>query len=153
MPIRGHRTAPDVTRYEGFQGGYDRVAGTFVFVSTEERDRYQRAKHGAVRNGFRHEWEQTDERPLLIYPEPFWESSEEQAAWVRAVQSCPLAEYGSLDAYQYLAEVAKVATGLRGGVRSMPRRGLTRRQMDERLKALRGQAVNLGSQEKEGGRA
>ena len=135
-----HGEGHDVTRYEGFKGAYDRVAGTFVFESTEERDRFQRAKYGAVRNGYREEHEQTDGRPLLIYPEPFWESNEERTAWLRAVESCPLAEYGSLDAYAYLAEVAKVATGLRGGVPTMPRTRLTRRERDERVRALRAQA-------------
>ena len=142
MTLRGHGK-PDTSRFDGFQGTFDKAAGTFVFASQEERDRFQREKYGAVRNGYRQEWEETDARPLLIYPEPFWESSEEQAAWVRAVQSCPLAQYGSMDAFAYLAEVAKVAEGLPGGVRSMPRRGLTRRQMDERLRALRAQAKAL----------
>jgi hypothetical protein len=140
MALRRHG-APDLTRYEGFQGTAER--GGFVFASQEERDRFQREKHGAVRNGYRQEWEETDSRPLLIYPEPFWESSEEQAAWVRAVQACPLGEYGSMDVWDYLGEVAKVAEGLPGGLRSMPRRGLTRRQMDERLRALRSQAKAL----------
>lgn len=143
MVLRRHGT-PDVSRFEGFKGVFDKAANTFVFASADERDRFQVAKYGAVRNGFRHEWEQTDDRPLLIYPEPFWESSEEQAAWLRAVQSCPLGEYGHLDAFVYLAEVGKLAAGIRGPVKSMPRRGLTRRQMDERLKTLRGQAAKLG---------
>jgi len=112
------------------------------FDSKEDRDRYQIAKYGQIRNGFRQEWEPTDDRPLLVYSEPFWESSEEQAAWVRAVQSCPLAQYGSLDAFAYLAEVGKVATGLRGGVPSMPRPRMTRRERDERLRALRAQATD-----------
>ena len=137
-----HGAKPDVTRYEGFRGAYDRIAGTFVFVSTEERDRYQRAKYGEVRAGYRHEWEPTDERPLLLYPEPFYESAEEKAAWERAVQSCPLSEYGDLDAFAYLAEVAKVATGLRGGLPAMRER-MTRRERDERVRALRGQAAKL----------
>jgi hypothetical protein len=140
MPIRDHRPTADTSRFEGFKGAFDRIAGAFVFESPEERDRYQRAKHGAVRNGFRFEWEQTDERPLLIYSEPFFESSDEQAAWLRAVQSCPLAEYGSLDLFAYLAEVGKVAVGLPGGMPTMPRTRLTRRQMDERVRALRAQA-------------
>lgn len=118
--------------------------GPRVFASPGERDRWQRETYGHVRNGFREEHEPTDDRPLLIYPEPFWESSEEMGAWLRAVRSCPLREYGHLDAFVYLAEVGKLAAGLPGGVRSMPRRGLTRRQMDERLKTLRGQAAKLG---------
>lgn len=138
MALRRHG-APDISRYEGFKGSFDKAAGTFVFESMQERDRFQVAKYGEVRNAYRHEHEQTDDRPLLIYPEPFWESSEEMAAWLRAVQACPLKEHGSLDAFVYLAEVGKVAEGIRP-VKSMPRRGLTRREMNERLRMLRGQA-------------
>ena len=64
------------------------------------------------RMGFRHEWEPTDERPLLIYTEAFWASPEEEARWTRAVRLCPLSEYGHLDLFQYLAEVGKVAETL-----------------------------------------
>lgn len=142
MVLRRHG-APDTSRFEGFKGAFDKAAGTFVFESKDERDRFQREKHGAVRNGYREEHEPTDDRPLLIYPEPFWESFGEMTAWVRAVQSCPLAEYGGMDAFAYLGEVGKVAAGLPGGVRQVPRRGLTRRQMDERLRTLRGQASAL----------
>lgn len=115
------------------------------FDSKEDRDRWQIAKHGQVRDGFRQEWEQTDDRPLLIYSEPFWESSEERSAWERAVAACPLSEYGELDAFVYLAEVGKVATGLRGGVPTIPRPRMTRRERDERLRALRKQAKAPGS--------
>jgi len=137
-----HGDSQDLTRYEGFQGTSER--GGFVFASLEERDRYQRAKHGAVRNGFRLPGEDTHgeptDRPTVVYREPQWESSAEMNAFLRAVQSCPLAEYGSLDLFAYLAEVGKVATGLPGGVPSMPRTRLTRRQMDERVRALWAQA-------------
>jgi hypothetical protein len=133
---------PDTSRYEGFKGAYDKFAGTYIFESMEERDRFQREKYGAVRNGYRKEDEPTDERPLLIYPEPVWESAAEMNAWLRAVQSCPLLEYGHLDAFVYLAEVGKVSGGIRP-VKSMPRPGLTRRQMDQRLRTLRGQASTL----------
>jgi hypothetical protein len=142
VALRRHGT-PDVSLFEGFQGAFDRIAGCFVFASPEERDRYQRAKYGHVRAGYREEHEETDERPLLVYPEPFWESAAEMTAWLRAVQMCPLGEYGGMDAFAYLAEVGKVAIGLPGGVRKMPRRGLTRRQMDERLQVLRSQARAL----------
>jgi hypothetical protein len=114
-----------------------------AFASCDARDHYQRQKYGSVRNGYREEHEPTDDRPLLIYPEPFWESSEEMGAWTRAVQACPLAQYGGMDAFAYLAEVGQLATGMPGGLRKMPRQRMTRRQMDERLKALRGQARKL----------
>jgi len=136
---------PDPEKYAGFKGSWDKDLDAFVFASKEERDRYQVAKYGAVRNAYREEHEPTDERPPLKYPEPFFESSEERAAWLRAVQSCPLAEYGHLDAFVYLAEVGQVAAGIRP-VQSMPRQRMTRRQMDERLRALRGQAAKLESE-------
>jgi len=142
MPLRSSHKGPDVSRYEGFRGAWDKALNVFVFDSADERDRFQVAQYGAARNAFRHEWEQTDSRPLPIYPEPFWDGSEEQAAWLRAVQACPLSEYGHLDALVYLAEVAKVANGIRP-VRSAPRQPLTRRQMDERLATLREQASRL----------
>jgi hypothetical protein len=108
-----------------------------TFESREERDRWQVAKYGHVRNGFREEGEESDGRPLLVYPEPFWESPTEESFWLRAVRSCPLSQYGHLDAFAYLAEVAKVATGLSGGVKSMPR--MSRRRWDQRLMTLREQ--------------
>jgi len=125
MTLRSHRT-PE---------------GPRIFASQDERDRFQRQKYDNVRNGYRQEWEPTDDRPLLIYSEPFWAGADEQAAWVRAVQSCPLSEYGHLDVWAYLAEVAKVATGLRGGVPTMPRPRMTRREMDTRLRELRLQSA------------
>jgi hypothetical protein len=119
------RTAPD---------------GPRVFDSPGARDVWQRQQYGAIRNGFREEHEATDDRPLLVYPEPFWESHEEMAAWMRAVRACPLSAYGHLDLFAYLGEVAKFAVGLPGGLRKVARGGMTRRQMDERLRLLHGQA-------------
>ena len=95
------------------------------------------------RMGFRHEWEQVDERPLLIYTEPFWESSEEMAAWLGAVRACPLADCGAMDMFAYLAEVGRLALAMPGGVRKTPRAGLTRAEMDARLALLREQAERL----------
>ena len=144
MALRRHggnsSRGPDPEKYTGFKGEWDGSINAFVFASKDERDRYQIATYGAVRNGYREEHEPTDSRPPLKYPEPFFESSEERAAWLRAVQSCPLDQYGSMDVFAYLAEVGKVATGLRGNVLSMPRQRMSRRERDERLKELRAQA-------------
>jgi len=133
----------DIGKYAGFKGAWDKDINGFVFASKEERDRFQEATYGHVRNGFRGEHEPTDDRPLVIYPEPFWESSEEMGAWVRAVQSCPPSQSGDMDTFAYMAEVGRLALALPGGVRKMPRRGLTRAEMDARLKALRAQAERL----------
>lgn len=89
--------------------------------------------------GFRTELEQPDERPLLIYTEPFWESPEEEALWVRAVRSCPLSEYGKLDVFAYLAEVGQVAVGLGGKVKRMPSARQPKWQRERQLQKLRGQ--------------
>ena len=42
----------------------------------------------------------------------FWGSPAEEARWVRAFLACPPSEYGALDFWAYLGEVAKVAEGL-----------------------------------------
>lgn len=138
MALRRHGT-PDTSRFEGFRGAFDKAAGTFVFESKDERDRFQREKYGAVRNGYREEHEATDDRPLLIYPEPFWESFAEMAAWLKAVQSCPIAEYGGMDAFAYLGEVGQVAVGLGGKVKRMPHVRMSRVERDRQLAKLRGQ--------------
>jgi len=114
-----------------------------IFASKDERDEYQRRTYGDVRNAFREEHEPTDDRPLVIYPEPFWESSEEMAAWLGAVRACPLADCGAMDTFAYLAEVGRLALAMPGGVRKTPRAGLTRAEMDARLRLLREQAERL----------
>jgi hypothetical protein len=91
------------------------------------------------RIGYRHDWEPMDERPTIYYTEPFWESPEEEAVWLRAVRSCPLSEYGSLDVFAYLAEVGQVAVGLGGKVRRMPHVRMSRAERDRQLQKLRGQ--------------
>jgi hypothetical protein len=54
---------------------------------------------------------------------PFWSSSEEEAAYTRAVRLCPVGEYGHLEFFDYLAEVGKVARHLLTGQEgpSLPR--------------------------------
>jgi hypothetical protein len=66
------------------------------------------------RLGFRYEWEPVDERPMVVYRQPFWSSPDEERLWLRAVRSCPLSQYGDLDFFDYLAEVGKVAAALKG---------------------------------------
>ena len=140
---KSSRDAEKAAKYDGFKGAWDDQLDAFVFLSMEERDRYQVATYGAVRNGFRHEHEPVDSRPLLFYPDPFWESSEERAAWLRAVDACPLEKSKDLDMFVYLAEVGALALSLPGGLRKMPRTRLTRAEMDARLRLLREQAERL----------
>ncbi len=39
------------------------------------------------RMGFRHDWEPVDERPLLIYPYPFWADESERLTYEDAVEA------------------------------------------------------------------
>ena len=89
----------------------ERVEGPSYFASQDERDRWQVRQYGAVRNGFREMDEPTDDRPLRIDRYPFWEPGED-VIWERAVRACPLRDYGSMDLFEYLAEVAKLARGM-----------------------------------------
>jgi hypothetical protein len=103
----------------------DARAKPSVFPSQDERDRWQVRQYGAVRNGFREYDEPTDDRPLRIDRCPFWEPGED-VIWVRAVRACPLREYGSLDVFRYLGEVAKLAQSMDTApkLRAMPKRGM-----------------------------
>jgi hypothetical protein len=75
---------------------------------------------------YRHEWEQPDERPMIVYRYSFWEPGED-VIWERAVRACPLKQYGHLDVFAYLGEVAKLARSMDTApkLRAMPRRGLS----------------------------
>lgn len=97
------------------------------------------AQPNTGRLGYRTEFDAVDERPLIYYTEPFWESPEEEALWLRAVRSCPLSEYGKLDVFAYLAEVGQVAVGLSGKVKRMPHTRMSRVERDRQLAKLRGQ--------------
>lgn len=62
-----------------------------------------------------------DERPTLVYRYPFWQDMEEELRYEKAVAACPVKEYGHLRFDEYLAEVVKLAEGMRpGGIKSMP---------------------------------
>ena len=89
----------------------ERVEGPGYFTSQDERDRWQVRQYGAVRNGFREMDEPTDDRPLRTDRYPFWEPGED-VIWERAVRACPLREYGSMDLFAYLGEVAKLARSM-----------------------------------------
>ncbi len=65
------------------------------------------------RMAFRNEWEPRDERPCIVYPHPFWKDEDERLRYERAAAHCPVSASGKLTLDEYLAEVAKVATGLR----------------------------------------
>ena len=92
-------------------GRDDERATPSYFPSQDERDRWQVRQYGHLRNGFRKDDEPTDDRPLRIDRHPFWEPGED-VIWERAVKACPLEQCGSLDFFEYLAEVAKLAKGM-----------------------------------------
>lgn len=86
---------------------------TQVFRTPEERDRWQIQQYGFVRNGYRTDYDRTDERPLLIDPWPFWKDASEEERFIRAVRSCPTTQYGHLDLFDYLREVSSLAEGIK----------------------------------------
>jgi len=63
------------------------------------------------RMGFRHEWEPPDERPLVIYPYPFWKDEDERERYERAAKHCPVWQYGHMALDQYLEAIVEVAEG------------------------------------------
>lgn len=71
---------------------------------------------------FRHEWEQADGRPCVVYPHPFWKDEEERLRYERAVKLAPPSQYGKLTLDEYLSEIVKLAEGIKPGPapRSMP---------------------------------
>lgn len=88
----------DPEKYRGFKGAFDR--DTFVFESTEERDRFQVATYGHVRNGWREPDEPTDERPAILhgacrcrgcrrYQREFWRDETERMTYEDAVAANP----------------------------------------------------------------
>ena len=66
------------------------------------------------RMAFRYEWEPMDDRPTVVYREAFWKDEAERVRYERAVQLCPLKEYGHLIFSDYLGEVVKVAKAMGG---------------------------------------
>lgn len=74
------------------------------------------------RMAFRHEWEQPDERPCVVYPHPFWKDEAERLRYERAVKLAPPSQYPHMKLDEYLAEIVKLAEGIKPGpaVRAMP---------------------------------
>jgi hypothetical protein len=91
------------------------------------------------RRGYRHEWEQVDERPLLIYPFPFWQDETERMTYEAAVEANPRRE--DEGAMSYMARLSAVVEGKykRIGL-AMPHVRMSRVERDRQLQKLRGQA-------------
>jgi len=81
------RAQPDIGgRYHGFKGHFD--SGVYVFDSMEERDRYQIATYGQVRNGWREPDEPSDGRPMIVRG-GWWGNESERLTYEHAVESHP----------------------------------------------------------------
>jgi len=58
------------------------------------------------RMGFRYEWEPPDDRPVIVYTEPFWRDHLEQATYEIAAAMNPLrADEGPFSYIQRISEV------------------------------------------------
>lgn len=90
------------------------------------------------RMGFRREWEQADDRPLLIQTEPFWLDETERMTYEDACEADRPREGDSL--LSYLGRISATVAGKYGGVLPRMRRpGLSRVERDRQLQKLRGQ--------------
>jgi hypothetical protein len=92
--------------------------------------------------GFRYEWEPTDERPMIVYPEPFWKDRMEQATYEAAVAGNPRRDDEGV--FSYIQRIAELVTNEReAGAQSMPHARQSRRVKDAALLRLRSQAKEL----------
>jgi hypothetical protein len=140
-----------VSKYYGFKGSWDKEINAFVFVSKEERDRYQVATYGGVRNGWREADDPTDDRPLILrgacrcrgcreYGGEVWHDETERMTYHAAIESNPKREDEGPMAYaQRIAAV--VAGKYSRAVQGMPHVRMSRRERDAQLSKLRGQAA------------
>jgi hypothetical protein len=53
-----------------------------------------------------------DDRPRIVYRQPFWKDEDERMRYEKAVKACPLSKYGYLDVFAYLREVVTLAEGM-----------------------------------------
>jgi len=149
MEPRRRSEGPDIGKYAGFKGSWDKDSNAFVFASMEERDRYQIATYGHVRNGWREDDEPSDERPLILhgvcpcagcreYSGDIWRDKTERMTYEDAAEADhPRPEDTLLD---YLARVSTAVSGRYKGVLPRMRRpGGTRVERERQLQKLRGQ--------------
>ena len=89
------------------------------------------------RMGYRMEWEAPDERPLVVYTEPFWTDETERMTYEdAAAANRPRDEDTLLD---YLARVSAVVVGRYKGVLPRMKRGTSRQERERQLQKMRGQ--------------
>lgn len=148
MEPRRRSDGPDVSKYYGFKGAWDKEVNAFVFASKEERDRYQISTYGGVRNGWREPDEPTDERPPILYGVcrcrgcqeyggDVWHDETERMTYHAAIESNPKAEDEGPMAYAQ--RIAKIVEGKYQRVKSVPHVRMSRVDRDRQLAKLRGQ--------------
>jgi hypothetical protein len=103
--------------------------------------------------GYRHDWEPVDERPLLAEyacqcrgcreHHGFWRDETERLTYESAVEDHPIQPGEGPMAYA--ARISGIVEGKYSKLGGMPNARLSRRQRDERLARLRGQAQGLPS--------
>lgn len=54
-----------------------------------------------------------DDRPVMVWPHPFWKDEEERLRYERAAQHMPVSQCGKMTLDQYLAAIVEVANGLK----------------------------------------
>ena len=90
-----------------------------------------------ARMGYRTEYDRPDERPLVVYNEPFWTDETERMTYEAAVESNPIRETDTL--LDYLARVSATVSGKYKGVLPKIKRGMSRQDRERQLQKLRGQ--------------
>ena len=149
MEPRRRRDNPDDEKYAGFKGSWDKDIKAFVFASMEERDRYQIATYGHVRNGWREDDEPDDGRQLILhgacpcagcreYEGDIWRDKTERMTYEDAIAAEPIQP----DEYRlaYLAKISAKVEGKYGRLaKAMPHARMSRVERDRQLQKLRGQ--------------
>ena len=145
----GSSSRPDLSKYSGFKGDWDNTLKAFVFASKEERDRFQVATYGAVRNGWREPEEPTDERQLILYGAcrcrgcreyggDVWHDDTERMTYHAAIESNPKREDEGPMAYSQ--RISRIVEGkYKRVVQAMPHTRMSRIERDRQLQKLRGQ--------------
>jgi len=91
------------------------------------------------RLGFRYEHEAPDDRPCVIYTEPFWADETERMTYMDAVEANP--RRPDEGPFSYIRRLSAVVTGRYEALgQPMPRVRMSRAQRDKQLAKLRGQA-------------
>ena len=149
MEPRRRSGGADVEKYSGFKGAWDKDINAFVFASKEERDRYQIATYGSVRNGWREGDEPTDDRPLILhgvcpcagcrqYGGDIWQDETERMTYESAAEADRPQDADTL--LSYLGRISRAVEGKYArAVRPMPHVRMSRQERERQMQKLRGQ--------------